>query len=192
MHVMRVLLIGMFIVALPALAGADVIPISDVNENDLDGHPVLEGTVVTVRGVAVVETGTLVDDTDIYIQDETGGVNVRQTGMASPVVALGDSVLVTGLVEHATVSGRTAVFVATAYPGTRMVVVNSDNELPEPLELTPRQISESGENLEGTYAVVRGVSIASGYGWPSCGSPATDRYTSVADADSSCSTLRDQ
>ncbi len=118
MHVMRVVLIGMLIVALPVLAGADIIPISDVNENDENGLPVLRGTVVTVQGVAVVGTGVLGDDTDIYIQDETGGVNVRQTGMASPVIALGDSVRVTGRVDRATISGRTALFVTTAYPST--------------------------------------------------------------------------
>ena len=180
MHVMRVILIGMFIVALPALAGADIIPISDVNENDEEGLSVLDGTVVTVQGVAVVGTGTLGANTDIYIQDGTGGVNVRQIGMSSPVVALGDSVRVTGHVRHATSSGRTALF-ASAYPSTRMVIVNGGNELPEPLELTPRQISESGEDLEGIYAVIRGVSLTGI--WQNCGS---DSRTRIADSDTSC------
>ncbi|MCK4512346.1 hypothetical protein KAW64_11435, partial [bacterium] len=180
---MRVLLIGMFIVALPVLAGADIIPISDVNENDENGwYPVLRGTVVTVQGVAVVGTGTLAANTDIYIQDETGGVNVRQTGMASPVIAPGDSVRVTGRVGHATSSGRTALFVTTTYPSTKMVIVNSGNELPAALELTPREISESGnEDYEGIYAVVRGVSLAGS--WQNCGG---DSYTRVADGDTIC------
>ncbi len=185
MHVMRVALIGMFIVALPVLAGADIIPISDVNENDEHGFPVLRGTVVTVQGVAVVGTGVLGDDTDIYIQDETGGVNVRQTGMASPVIALGDSVWVKGRVGHATSSGRTALYIdAIAYPSTRMVIVNSGNELPTPLELTPRQISVSGEDLEGIYAVVRDVSLAGS--WQNCASPPVDSYTRIADGDTIC------
>ncbi len=182
MRVMRVFLIGMLIVALPALAGADIIPISDVNENDENGFPVLQGTVVTVQGVAMVATGMLGADTDIYIQDETGGVNVRQTGMASPVIALGDSVRVKGRVGHATSSGRTALYIdAIAYPSTEMVVVNSGNELPAPLELTPRQISVEGEDLEGIYAVVRGVSLAGS--WQNCGS---DSYTRIADGDTIC------
>ena len=187
MHVMRVLLIGIFIVALPVLAGADIIPISDVNENgepvnpEDPAPPALDGTVVTVQGVAVVGTGTLAANTDIYIQDETGGVNVRQTGMASPVIALGDSVRVTGRVGHATPSGRTALFVTTTYPSTRMVIVNSGNELPAALELTPRQISVSGEDHEGIYAVVRGVSLAGS--WQNCGS---DSRTRVADGDTIC------
>lgn len=147
MHVMRVLLIGMLIVAVPAMAAADVIPISDVNENDEGGFPVLRGTIVTVQGVAVVATGTLGGSTDIYIQDATGGVNVRQVGMASPVIAQGDMVEVTGYVDHATSSGRTALFVTTTYPSTRMRILSSGNPLPEPLELTPRQISLSGQTL---------------------------------------------
>ncbi|MCK4512537.1 hypothetical protein KAW64_12410, partial [bacterium] len=134
---MRVLLIGMFIVALPVLAGADIIPISDVNENDANGFPVLRDSVVTVQGVAVVATGTLGADTDIYIQDGTGGVNVTQAGMASPVIALGDSVRVTGLVDNKTGRKQTVLVITSVYPSTRMVVVNGGNELPEALELTP-------------------------------------------------------
>ena len=186
MHVMRVLLIGMFIVALPALAGADVIPISDVNENDEEGLSVLNGTVVTVQGVAVVGTGTLGANTDIYIQDGTGGVNVRQADMASPVIAVGDSVRVTGKVGRATISYRTALFIDTAFPSTRMVVVNSGNEIPVPLELTPREISESGDDLEGIYAVIRGISLASGQSWVNCGNPPSDGSVVVADGDTSC------
>jgi len=186
MHVMRVLLIGMLIVALPVMAGADVIPISDVNENAPSGFPVLRGEVVTVQGVAVVATGMLDDVTDIFIQDETGGVNVWQPEMASPIIAAGDSVRVTGYVDHHTSSGLTALIVRTLYPETGMVVVNSGNELPVPLELTPRQISESGNDLEGIYAVVRNVSLAPGSIWAECGDPPSDRRTRIADDDYHC------
>ncbi len=186
MHVMRVLLIGMLIAAVPAMAAADVIPISDVNENDAEGFPVLRGSIATVQGVAVVATGTLGSSTDIYVQDATGGVNVRQVGMASPVIAMGDLVEVTGYVDHATSSGRTALFVTTTYPSTRMKILSSGNALPEPLELTPRQITESGQDLEGIYAVVRGVSLAAGYNWVNCGSTPADSYTKIADGDASC------
>ena len=192
MRVKWVALIGMLIVALPVLAGADIIPISDVNENGEPGTPgdpappALQDSVVTVQGVAMVATGVLGDSTNIYIQDATGGVNVWQIGMASPVIALGDSVRVTGRVDHATSSGRTALWVTTAFPSTRMVVVNSGNELPAPLELTPRQISESGEDLEGIYAVVRAVSLTGSYGWGNCGIDPEDSYTEIADGDASC------
>jgi hypothetical protein len=190
MRVMRVLLIGMLIVVLPGLAGADIIPISDVNEIVPPQNPnnpwpsALDGEIVTVQGVALVASGTLGGATDIYIQDATGGVNVRQVGMASPVVAVGDSVRVTGFVDHATSSGRTALFVTTQYPDTRMVIVNSGNELPEPLELTPREISVSGEYLEGIYAVIRGVSLTTD--WVDCDGEPDDDYARVTDGDTVC------
>ena len=67
-----------------------------------------------------------------------------------------------------------------------MVVVNSGNEIPVPLELTPRDVSESGEDLEGIYAVIRGVSLASSYSWVNCGDPPFDGSTRIADGDTSC------
>ena len=74
MRVKWVALIGMLIVALPVLAGADIIPISDVNENgepvnpEDPAPPALQDSVVTVQGVAMVATGVLGDSTNIYIQ----------------------------------------------------------------------------------------------------------------------------
>jgi hypothetical protein len=175
MDVIRVLLIGMLIAALPVVAAADVIPISDVNENSASGAPVLMGQVVTVRGVVTVETGILSDNNDIYIQDATGGVNVLQRNFASPVVALGDSVEVTGVVGHATTSGRTSLFVRTSYPGTRIRVLNSGNPLPEPLALSPQDVIADGNGYEGIYAVVSGVVFEEyGYEWGACGSPPGD------------------
>jgi len=186
MRMKQAVLIWAMLAALPAVAGADVIPISDVNENAPDGYPLLRGEIVTVRGVAVVGTGTLATTTDIYIQDDTGGVNVRQSDMASPVIAVGDSVEVTGRVDHATSSGRTALFVNTDYPSTRMRILNSGNPVPEPLELTPREIATGGEELEGIYAVVRDVSLAAGAYWPDCGGGSSDSYTRIADDDTLC------
>lgn len=186
MNVTRLTLIGLLIAALPVLAGADVIPISDVNENDESGLPVLRGETVTVKGVVTVATGELGTTNDIYVQDATGGVNVLQPDMASPVVALGDSVMVTGVVDHATSSGRTALYIDSSLPGTRMVYLSGGHVLPEPLELTARDIAVSGNSYEGIWAVVRGASLASGYSWGACGSPAADSYTKVDDGDTTC------
>jgi hypothetical protein len=178
-------LLGVIIAAAPVLAAADVIPISDVNEDDEQGRPVLRGQTVTVRGVVTVETGALADTTNIYIQDETGGVNVLQVGMASPVVALGDSVLVTGRVAHATSSGRTAMYVSGQHPGTRLQIISGGNPLPDPVVLTAREVFLDGEDYEGTWAVVRMVELAPGNAWPSC-SGDQDGRTKIADADTTC------
>ncbi|MCK4511863.1 lamin tail domain-containing protein, partial [bacterium] len=51
-------------------------------------------------------------------------------------------------------------------------------------ELTPRQISMEGEDLEGIYAVVRGVSLAGS--WQNCGIVPVDSRTRIADGDTNC------
>lgn len=185
MRFARMLILGVLMAAAAALAAADVIPISDVNENDEQGRPVLRGQTVTVRGVVTVETGALADTNNIYIQDPTGGVNVLQGGMASPVVAIGDSVLVTGRVEHATSSGRTAMYVSSRYPGTRIQVINRGNPLPDPLVLSAREVYLNGEAYEGSWAVVRSVDVAPGNSWPNCSGGQSGR-TRIADADTTC------
>ena len=89
---------GVFLLLVLLFACGQVIDISLVNEDDVSGYPVLWDEVVTVEGVATVGTGVLAEYNDLYIQDATGGVNVIQRSGASPIVAQGDSVRVTGRV----------------------------------------------------------------------------------------------
>ncbi|MBD3367593.1 MAG: hypothetical protein GF405_05410 [Candidatus Eisenbacteria bacterium] len=178
-------LAGVLVVLLAATLHADVIPISDVNADDVDGFPILWDEVVTVRGVVTVGTGLLDSTNDIYIQDTTGGVNVIQDGMTSPSVAAGDSVLVTGQVVVQTASKRTAVFVSTMLvPGSSIEVLNSGNPLPEPIELDCEDIYVNGEDWEGSYVVVRDVSLL--YSWPPSCPQNGDGATQVADDDTLC------
>jgi hypothetical protein len=176
------------IVALPAAAMGEVIPISDVNEDDEDGFPVLRFEVVTVEGVVTVGTGVLADNTDIYVQDATGGVNVYQSLAASPVVAQGDSVRVTGMVDVLSGTGRrTSIRVETSLaPEARMEILSSGNPLPDPVVVAPRDLArESGEQYEGIYAVTKRVSLEFPLEWPSdeCDE---DEATLIAGADSTC------
>jgi hypothetical protein len=178
-------LTGVLVVLLTATLHADVIPIADVNADDMDGFPVLWDEVVTVRGVATVGTGLLDSTNDIYIQDATGGVNVVQDGMASPGIAAGDSVLVTGQVVVQTASKRTALFVSTMLvPGSSIEVLNSGNPMPEPIELDCRELYIDGEAWEGSYVVLRNVSLL--YPWPASCPPSGDGATQVSDGDSLC------
>ena len=71
MSIPKVLLAAVLLVAIPA--AAEVTPISEVNEDQENGDPVLLGEVVTVRGVVVIGTGVLAPNTDIYIDDGTVG-----------------------------------------------------------------------------------------------------------------------
>jgi hypothetical protein len=172
---------------LPAAAFGDVIDIADVNADRPDGYPLLYLQVVTVKGVVTLETGVLSENTNIYIQDATGGVNVMQRDpeTASPVVALGDSVLVTGLVDVET-GRRTYLLVSpTLVPGSRMEITSSGNDVPPPVVLTAREVTLDGEDYEGSYAVVRRASLLYPQYWPSGGCN-QDISTFLADGDTFC------
>lgn len=182
MSILKVLLAAVLLVAVPAAAAAEVIPISEVNEDQANGDPVLHGEVVTVRGVVTVGTGVLAPNTDIYIEDGTGGLNIVQPAMASPTVAAGDSVLVTGKVGKSN-GFRTSIFVDTSVtPRARIRILNGGNPLPDPIELTVRQIP-LGEEWEGSYVVVRDVQLTGN--WPS-GECTADFPTFIADDDTTC------
>jgi len=177
------LMAAFMLLAPPALA--QVVPISEVNADDDDGHPALWTQMVTVKGVVTVPTGLLASRNDIYIQDATGGVNVIQDLTASPFVAAGDSVLVTGRVSVAN-GKRTFILVNPGgAPGSRIRITSRGNPVPAPVELTAAEVMASGEDYEGSYAVVRGVTLPFPSQWPSAVQTA-DRATTVADGSGSC------
>ncbi|MFH1502063.1 MAG: lamin tail domain-containing protein [Candidatus Eisenbacteria bacterium] len=193
MRLGRALLTGMLLALLPAVALGQVIPISDVNADDENGFPLLLDDVVTVKGIVTIGTGLLASSNDIYVQDATGGVNVIQTPGASPVVARGDSLRVTGKVAYFLSSGtlrRTYLKVDTSVaPTSKIELLSTGNTPPDPVVVTPRMLATpTGEDYEGIYAVVRRVTLTPVTPldqWPDdlC---SNDRATYIADADTSC------
>lgn len=184
MKLKRVILLGVLTLLIAAAASADVIDISAVNADDETGHPVLLSEIVTIEGVVMVGTGAFADTNEIYVQDATGGVLVKQVLTAVPSVALGDSVRVTGRVDVVYFK-RTYLRVGGGVAGSRIDILSTGNPVPAPLELTARDLSTSGEDYEGTYAVVRAVSLLHPGNWPS--TEYTDfRELDIADADTSC------
>lgn len=186
----RALLTGMVLTLIPAVALGQVIPISDVNADDASGYPVLLDDVVTVKGVVTVGTGLLAANNDIYVQDSTGGVNVIQKPGASPVVAAGDSVRVTGRVtydEYTLPLRKTYIEVDTSVtPEAKIVKLSSGNLIPDPVVVTPRMLASStGEQYEGIYAVLRRVELVNPSEWPD-GPCSVDGSARVADADTTC------
>jgi hypothetical protein len=179
------------LLAVPLVASGDVIDIAQVNADNADGTPVLQSQLVIVEGVVTIGTRALAWNTDIYIQDATGGVNVYQSPGASPVVAPGDSVRVTGVVgavrSAGTNSYRTFIRAENSvHPAGRIEVLNRGNPLPEPVAVTPRDLaSSSGEDLEGTYVVLAGVSRIDPEEWHA-GSCTEDRAVEIADGDTTC------
>ena len=185
-----VLAAGALILLIPLVSWGQVVPISDVNADDELGFPALLDSVVTVEGVVTVGTGALAEHNDVYIQDATGGVNVIQNSGASPVVARGDSVRVTGKVA-VSYGERTFLQVDTVIvPGARIEILSSGHAPPSPVVVTPRMLAtETGEDYEGIYAVVRRVGLPFSTQWPdhgTCDTDSLDRSTLIADADTSC------
>ena len=85
--------------ALTSVASAeDPTPISTLHFNDSTGAPLLLNQVVTIQGVVTVPSGVFNSSrTEVFIQDETGGMNLFNY---TPITTynLGDEVKVTGTV----------------------------------------------------------------------------------------------
>jgi len=84
-------------------AYAAVIPIEEIKEIDTNGEIRLDllGKVFTVTGVVTVASGRFnTNDLDIYVQDKTAAINVFRPGAADLRLGVGDSVMVTGVLDQ--------------------------------------------------------------------------------------------
>src|SRR5438552_17193445 len=79
-------------------ARAFITPIDSLNYNVSNGVPLLNRRLVTVQGTVTCQDSILSPtNTDVMIQDQTGGTNVfASNALATFRFALGDSVQVTG------------------------------------------------------------------------------------------------
>ncbi|MBS4015153.1 MAG: hypothetical protein KGZ86_01770 [Candidatus Latescibacteria bacterium] len=126
---------------------AQIIPIADaIVDADSNGIPDLRGMSVAITGVVTVPTGVFSQtQTDIYVQDNTAGVNVFS--FTYQPVALGDSVIVTGTVYF--YRGKTEIY------NSYIVIVANNCALPEPIPLTCAMMNR--EPYEGSLVTMRGV-----------------------------------
>ncbi len=124
-------------VCLLATAAHAVVPIGELHRNDGEGYPLPPwhiGAPVEIAGIVTVPTGTFSRiRTEIYVQDETGGILVYRSDRIF-TVALGDSVVVQGVIGQ--------------YRGTTQVVpevvtVVGTGRLPEPRPTTCGAIAAS-------------------------------------------------
>lgn len=130
--------------------GADlgiITPIRDaIVDADSNGIPDQRGTYVTITGVVTVPSGVFSDNnTDIYIQDFSAGVNVF-TYDYCPLL-LGDSVIVKGRVWF--YRGKTEIDQAD------IMLIDTNHPLPLPLSLTCALINT--EPNEGSLVKLGGV-----------------------------------
>jgi len=77
MRVIRSFFVFCFMAIALVAAAEDPVPISDLHQNDPMGISLLLDQIVTIQGVVTVPTGVFsATRTDVYIQDETGGMAI--------------------------------------------------------------------------------------------------------------------
>lgn len=123
------------------------IPIANaIVDADSNGIPDLRGASVTITGVVTAPTGVYSKtQTDIYVQDNTAGVNVFSFNYQP--VQLGDSVIVTGTVYF--YRGKTEIY------NSVITIVANNCQLPEPIPLTCAMMNR--EPYEGSLVALRGI-----------------------------------
>ncbi len=137
-------------------------PIGYIRVNDANGDNIYWNYGVRVTGVATVATGTFAEGyVDIYLQDNSGGVNIFSFYDTLSVVNRGDSLEVVGRIAQyygkvEVVSIKDVPFITHLGSGT----------LPEPQVITVSQLSES---YEGVLVAISYVSSTGDSTWPAAG-----------------------
>jgi beta-lactamase superfamily II metal-dependent hydrolase len=159
----------------------DGITISALRAEDANGESVLLGQRVRLRGIVTAGTGVYSgSNTDIFVQDATGGVNVFKQAALEPEVAEGDKIEVEGFVDH--MAGLTRI----TSPEIRIRA--SGVNMPEPVVLTTEQVAAGAADYEGSMVRLEEVHIAGGT-WPAVGS---DGAVLVDDGSGACRLFVDE
>jgi hypothetical protein len=151
---------------------AEVTPIADIKTIDANGNALQTGKQFTVTGVVTVGSGTFsTTDLDVYIQDETGGINVSKTGAGYYALKLGDSVVVTGIVDQGGAvgtRGNTKLLVSSLAD----IAVVGKAVVPTPLTLPASELARNAapplEAYEGLLVRVEYVTMNPA-DWPASG-----------------------
>lgn len=130
-----------------------VLPISRVKiDKNGDFVPDLLGDTVTVSGRVTAPSGVLLkNDLLIALQDPTAGIAIFQMDYHGPVIKLGDSIKVTGIVSQ--YEGLTEL------TDPQITIIDSFNrKTPAPMEV----LHHSGEYYEGRLVTFKGFVIDKG------------------------------
>ncbi|TMQ74135.1 MAG: hypothetical protein E6K81_01150, partial [Candidatus Eisenbacteria bacterium] len=149
------------VVRQPQVRVLKLVPIVTVHVNDASGVPTAPygvGAEATVSGTVTVNwSGT---NTDIYVQDGTGGIDLFMFGAPPIAISAGDSLIVTGSIVQ--FRGLTEL-----QPDFSLVqVVASGRPIPDPMVLTCANVNATfhpdyTEPNEGRLVRVNGVSYNS-------------------------------
>ncbi len=139
-----------------------VTPIDDVDDVDENGELLYRGYYARVNGVATVGTGVLDSlDLDVYIQDETAGINIFQFEMASVNIMAGRRYEIWG--ELTQFNGKAEI--VPQEPG--WISDKGEAALPEAVEVTMSTLLFSPEVFEGLLVKITNVDTVNGTDpWP--------------------------
>ncbi|MEO8167300.1 MAG: phospholipase D-like domain-containing protein, partial [bacterium] len=133
------------------------LPLSSVQENDANGVPLRNNTLVTVRGIVTVANQF---NGPSYIQDNSGGLGIFGPSL-STAVNIGDEVLVSGLVQP--FSGLTEIV------NPRLHSIASTGNSVDPIVVTANQIANDGaggvEQYECRLVRLNNVSVTGTGNW---------------------------
>jgi beta-lactamase superfamily II metal-dependent hydrolase len=141
-----------------------ITPIRALRAVDAWGLPRFEGALARIRGIVTVGSGTFSrSQTEVFVEDETGGIRIFELRAQSRLVSLGDHVLVTGRVKSS--QGTLELDITNPLPvppfpspfGIR--VLSRSEEAPRP---RPVRLRDIGEALEGQLVRIEGVRILQG------------------------------
>lgn len=121
-----------------------VMNVADLRVNDANGVNIYKYYGVHLAGNATSAQGTFsASNTDFYVQDATGGINIFAFGtiLASP--ALGDDIDVIGEIDQ--YNGKLEL-VGTTACGPLDITINGAGSVPAPLNITS---CDMGESMEG-------------------------------------------
>lgn len=145
-----------------------------------------DGTVVTVRGIAITPALESDSRTSFYIQDNGVGLNIFDFGTPAKDISAGDSVEVTG--ELDTFNGLREIVVDDV--STDITVINSGNELPAPRVITYEEFVEAASpetdtaGIQGTLVRINDLITTPG-DWPADESSGSTNVDAFLNADSS-------
>lgn len=133
---------------------AGTVQIGDLRVNDANGANVYRYYGARIRGNVTVPIGVFsLTDTDYYVQDATGGINVFQFGPHIEQVTLGDDVTIEGALDQ--YNGKLEI--APAGPcATLEVFIHGSGSPPAPQPVLTCEIDEAHE---GMLVQVFGVSL---------------------------------
>ena len=156
------------LLALWTYAYSAVVSIDEIKDVGADGLLVDIGKVFTVTGVVTVPSGAFnATDLDIYIQDHTAGINVFKTGAADLRLELGDSVIVTGVLDQQP-AGNSLLRLRT----NQDLQVVGRGTVPAPLVVTAADLSAPSvpplETYEGRLVRVAAATFNAA-DWPAAG-----------------------